>query len=161
MEKILVALDFSEVTVDVLERGSRLARALPAKLWLVNVGSPEVGDPGAGRRRRRDRERVTLQLSDEHRRTQQAAQKLRRSGLDVTALCRHGAPVKTILHEAEELGADLIILGSHGRSALYRSLLGSVSEGVLRRAPCPVMIVPAEGERGMSWPRSSAAFGRP
>ena len=43
----------------------------------------------------------------------------------------------------ERLEADLIMMGSHGHSAIYRLLVGSVTEGVMRKAPCPIMIVPS------------------
>ncbi len=42
---------------------------------------------------------------------------------------------------AEEIGADVIVVGSHGRGAIERLLLGSVSEQVVRHAPCPVLVV--------------------
>ena len=94
------------------------------------------------------RDQVASELRDECRRAQQLAEKLRRSGLDVTALCPQGATVKTILREAEKLDVDLIVMGSHGHGAVYRTLLGSVSKGVLHKATCPVVIVPAEQESG-------------
>ena len=148
MDKILVPLDFSEVTLDVLEHASLLARSLPAKLWLIHVGRPEPDFVGYGSGPQTVRDQVASKLREEHCRTKQVAEKLRRSGLDVTALCPQGATVKTILHEAEKLDVDQIVLGSHGRGALYRALLGSVSRGVLRQATCPVMIIPAKGKSG-------------
>src|SRR5438067_7414950 len=47
----------------------------------------------------------------------------------------------TICHVAEELGADVIVVGSHGRTGLERLFLGSVREDVVRHAPCPVLVV--------------------
>ncbi len=51
--------------------------------------------------------------------------------------------VETILQEVDKLDADLIVIGSHGRGAVLRALLGSTSEGVLHRTRVPVLIVPA------------------
>ena len=144
MENILVPLDFSEATLEVLDHASLLARSLSAKLWLIHVAASEPDFIGYGTGPQTVRDQVASELRDEHRRTQQVAEKLRRSGLAATALCPQGATVKTILYEAEKLKVDLIVMGSHGRGAIYRALLGSVSEGVLRKATCPVMIVPAE-----------------
>jgi len=141
---ILVPLDFSEVTVELLDYASMLARSLQAKLWLIHVGSPEPDFIGYEKSSGHFRDQFAEELREEHLRTQQVAEKLRRSGLDATALCPQGATVEVILREAEKLNADLIVLGSHGRGAIYRALLGSVSEGVLRKSPCPVMIVPGE-----------------
>jgi nucleotide-binding universal stress UspA family protein len=143
VENILVALDFSEVTVEVIKHASQLGRALSAKLWLVHAGEPEPAFIGYESGPQTVRDAVAGDLREDHRRTQQVAEKLRRSGLEATALCPQGSTVETILREAEKLHADLIVMGSHGRGAVYRALLGSVSEGVLRKAACPVLIVPA------------------
>ena len=143
---ILVPLDFSEVTLEVIDQASLLARSLDAKLWLIHVATPEPEFIGYETGPQTVRDRVALELRQEHRSTQQVAEKLRRSGLDVTALCPQGATVRTILQEAEKLDADLIVMGSHGRGALHRALLGSVSEGVLHKATCPVMIIPVKRE---------------
>jgi nucleotide-binding universal stress UspA family protein len=51
-------------------------------------------------------------------------------------------PPAEILHQADALGADLLVVGSHGRTGFERLLLGSVTEKVLRKATCPVMVVP-------------------
>lgn len=59
--------------------------------------------------------------------------------VDVTVL--DGAPVDSIVENARETGADLIIIGSHGRSGISRLVLGSVAEGVIRNAAMPVMVV--------------------
>lgn len=52
-----------------------------------------------------------------------------------------GAPVDTITDYAHSSGADLVIIGSHGRTGLSRLFLGSVAEGVIRNASAPVMVV--------------------
>jgi nucleotide-binding universal stress UspA family protein len=54
---------------------------------------------------------------------------------------RLGHAAAEILRAAEEVGADLIVMGTHGRTGLRRLLTGSVAEAVLRRARCPVLIV--------------------
>ena len=49
--------------------------------------------------------------------------------------------MREILHTAREIDADLIVLGTHGRTGVGRLLMGSVAEAVLRKAPCPVLTV--------------------
>ncbi len=141
MDNILIPLDFSETTLEVLDRASLLARSFSAKLWLIHVAPPEPDFVGYGAGPQTVRDQVASELRDEHRRTQQVAEKLRRSGLAATALCPQGATVKTILHEAEKLEVDLIVMGSRGHGKLRGLLLGSQSQKVLQHAPCPVMIV--------------------
>ena len=51
-----------------------------------------------------------------------------------------------ILQQAEEWGAELIVVGTHGRSGLYHFLMGSVAEHVARKSACPVLIVPNKDE---------------
>ncbi len=54
----------------------------------------------------------------------------------------HRPVINSVLDEAEKFGADLIVVGSQSHGFLYRTFIGSVSDGVIRRSPCPVMIVP-------------------
>jgi nucleotide-binding universal stress UspA family protein len=53
-----------------------------------------------------------------------------------------GQPVEAIVARARQLRADLIVMGTHQRRGLSRLLMGSVAEGVVRRAPCPVILAP-------------------
>jgi nucleotide-binding universal stress UspA family protein len=57
----------------------------------------------------------------------------------------HGNPYMEIVRLAEEEGVDLIVLGTHGRTGLKHFLIGSVAEKVLRKAPCPVLVVREKG----------------
>jgi len=54
-----------------------------------------------------------------------------------------GTPYKRIIEKAQEIAADLIVMPTHGRTGLVHMLIGSVTERVLRRAPCPVLAIPA------------------
>jgi nucleotide-binding universal stress UspA family protein len=65
----------------------------------------------------------------------------RRDGIAVEISVRPGVAHAEIVAAARDMGADLIVIGTHGRSGLDRMLLGSVAERVLRLAPCPVLAV--------------------
>lgn len=65
----------------------------------------------------------------------------REAGITVETSVRTGHPDREIVKAAEELGADLIVIGSHGRTGVEHALLGSVAEKVLRKAQCPVLTV--------------------
>jgi nucleotide-binding universal stress UspA family protein len=56
-----------------------------------------------------------------------------------------GRPDNEIVARAAATGADLIVMGTHGRSGLAHALLGSIAERVVQHAPCPVLIVPRRG----------------
>jgi nucleotide-binding universal stress UspA family protein len=70
----------------------------------------------------------------------QAAKALRSAGFTVTTALDEGDTKTVIVGAAHKWPADLVVLGSHGRKGLTRFLLGSVSEGVARHAPCSVLI---------------------
>lgn len=61
--------------------------------------------------------------------------------LHVVRTLRNGSPILQIVEFAKEIGCDLIVMGTHGRSGLEHLLLGSVAENVVRRAPCSVLTV--------------------
>jgi len=61
---------------------------------------------------------------------------------DVRVQVAHGGPVDAILARAHEIDPDYLVMGTAGRTGMRRALLGSVAEGVLRKAPCPVVVVP-------------------
>lgn len=72
------------------------------------------------------------------------ADELRTEGLEVETVAREGYPPEVICQQAEELKADLIAMGTHGRSGLAHLLLGSTAERVVQKAPCPVMTIRCE-----------------
>lgn len=74
------------------------------------------------------------------------AQPLQREGLSIETVSRDGDPAHVIAEEAERRGADLIAMGTHGRSGLRHLLLGSTAERVVEHAPCPVMTIRAPRE---------------
>lgn len=145
MRSILVPIDFSTVTDSVVDQATRMATAFSSKVCLLHVAAPApafVGwEPGPDVVRH---QRAT-DLRDEHRKLQEMAETLRKRGVETQALLVQGPTVETILERAGKVEADLIVMGSHGHGALYRALLGSISEGVIRAATCPVLIVPSSG----------------
>lgn len=143
MRNILVAVDFSPVSEKLIEQVVAIARSQGGRLWLVHVAAPDPDFAGYDAGPQEVRDTVATELRDEHRQLQSRATRLRDEGIEATALLVQGPTVNTLLREAEKLGADMIALGSHGRGFASRALLGSVSEGVLRRADVPVLIVPA------------------
>jgi nucleotide-binding universal stress UspA family protein len=68
-------------------------------------------------------------------------------GLKIHQVVDAGQPFGSIVDCAEKEGVDLIIMSSHGRTGLSRMLIGSVTDKILRGAPCPVLVVPAKTEK--------------
>jgi nucleotide-binding universal stress UspA family protein len=147
MRSILVPVDLSEATPALVAWSAALAERLGCRLWLLHVAAPDPAFVGytAGPESVRAQRAATLRK--EHRALQEHADALRERGIDACALLVQRPTVEGILAEAASLGADLIVMGSHGRGAVARALVGSASQGVLRGARCPVTIVPCHRER--------------
>src|SRR5262245_49982213 len=127
MKNILAAVDFSAISEAVIAHATALAQAFGGALWLLHVAAPEPDFVGYEPGPESVRQSVAAGLHEEHRRLQEQSEALRQRGLDCTALLVQGSTPETIVREAERLGADIIVLGSHGHGAIRRALLGSVS----------------------------------
>ena len=140
--KILVCVDLSDSTEEILKSIERLCKPLNAKIWLLHNAMPEPDtiefkvDPIEAR------ESLAKKFHHQHRQIQELAERFRKSRVDANALLVHGKTVDVILKEASDLDIDLIVVGSHGHGAMYQLLLGSVSEGVLHRSSKPVLVIP-------------------
>jgi len=125
-----------------VEKVEEMNKEYPAKVWILHNAEPEPDfvefkvDPLAAR------ETLAKKFHSEHRQIQEIANRLRKAGLDATALLVHGATVETILKEASDLDVDMIVVGTHGRGAMYQLLVGSVSEGILKKSRYPVLVIP-------------------
>lgn len=159
MKKILVAVDFSKCTGQVVAQVGKLAKNLDAKVWVIHVTSdqlqaasypyplgydfpagfisPPIGDIEMAR------ELCAAEYKREHAALLNLSEKLRQSGVQAQAVLLKGDAAGLILEQAENLDIDIIVMGSHGHGLLRKVLLGSVTEAVLRDALCNVLIVPA------------------
>ena len=144
MKNILVPVDFSPVTMTVLKQAENVSRCMGGKIWLIHVAAPDPDFIGLSIGPQHVRDWRAEQLHEEHRGIQKMALELEERGVDVTPILVQGPSIETILNETEKLNIDMIIMGSHGHGALYSVLVGSVCEGILHRAKCPVMIIPAD-----------------
>ncbi|HEX3268184.1 MAG TPA: universal stress protein [Gaiellaceae bacterium] len=70
-----------------------------------------------------------------------AVDEARAAGVEATSELHEGIPVEEICAAAEKVGAGMIVIGAHGRGLVKRLVLGSVSNGVVHKAPCPVLVV--------------------
>jgi len=140
--KLLAALDFSTATPAVLREARTWATRLNAKLWLSHVAEPDPDFIGYKAGPDTVRDAMARKFHREHREIEAAAQELREADVDTTALLLQGATAETILQEADRLGVDAILMGTHARGALREFLLGSVSKQVLHQSKRPVLLVP-------------------
>ena len=140
--KLLVAVDLSDSTQIVVKKAEKIAKCISAKVWIIHNAEPAPDALEFRANPKAAREALAKKFHSEHQQIQKIAKRLRKKGLNTTALLVHGPTVETILKEASELDVDMIVVGSHGRSAMYRLFVGSVSKGILHESTCPVLVVP-------------------
>lgn len=145
MKTLLVCVDFSDGTDRLLAQAARLAWTFDERIVLLHVAQPEpefVGfEPGPDT----VRQQMAAQFHRERQRIQAEGEDLREEGLSVETLCVQGPTAATILDHIERLGADMVLLGTHGHGALHHLLAGSVCQAVIQKATCPVLLVPSRG----------------
>lgn len=148
MSTILAFIDFSDVTEPVARTAGRLSRQDGGKLYLIHVASPEADFDGTQIRDDTSRPTLAAEMRQAHRRLQAMETGLRSQGTDATSLLVRGTsvrgdPSEKVLEEVARLRPDLIVVGSHGHTALYNLVVGTVTQALIRHAPCPVVVVPS------------------
>jgi len=137
-QTILVATDFSSGSDLALDQAIQVAKGNGARVALVHVIEPAIEFPVGAAYSDIDGgyyASVDLALSAR-------AAKIEKAGLRCTTKILEGSVTSELTRWAGELGASMIILGTHGRTGLSHVLLGSVAEKVVRHATCPVLTVP-------------------
>jgi nucleotide-binding universal stress UspA family protein len=132
---ILYPTDFSEPSGFAFPVACALARDYNARLLMLHVVPPPIvvyaggvmtADPGP----------TVPEMENQLREMAAGASHVR-----VDCQVMEGDPVDMILRAAKEIHSDVIVMGTHGRTALSRLVMGSVAEAVLRKAPCPVLTI--------------------
>ena len=138
LDRLLVPIDGSDCSLDALEYAAIVARLAKSSIDVLHVLEPVSYGLDftfeSAEQRAETRERLTKQVD-------QLCSALSASGLTVKGHVVGGLPVDAILRHAETLFSDAIVMGTHGRRGLSHALAGSVTEGVLRRAQCPILTV--------------------
>lgn len=151
-QRILIAVEDSKYSEKAVRYGYHLAQALGCQVALVHVIDPPTTsaygavDPIMGVN--------PVYIPEINEVQEQASEDLLKrlssmwtgTGDGVTTISKLGQPRQEIINAASEWQADLIVLGTHGRTGFDHFISGSVSEGVARHAICPVVIVPYKDE---------------
>lgn len=143
MKTILTPVDFSNITPAVLDEASALARAMNGRVVLLAVVQPPVVVTEYAVAMDNIAEITAASEKNAAQQLARLEEKLRGDSVSVDCVQVIGAPVANILDQAEKHDADYIVMGSHGHTAFYELLVGSTTHGVLKRAKCPVVIVPS------------------
>ena len=145
MKTIVALLDFSDLSSNVLKQVQTLALAFKSHVTVLHgippkpiIGDFTIASPERSEAPKPEEVRADLL------RLEKLTGPLRASGVDVALKQFHDATVDHVVEEALKLSSDLIVVGSHHHNAFYNLLVGSVTELLLRRAKCPVLVVSAE-----------------
>ncbi|HEX8789731.1 MAG TPA: universal stress protein [Polyangiaceae bacterium] len=139
IERILVPHDFSETADAALAMALDLAARLRARVIILHAyEAPTYVFP--------ESVVATADLVGQIRGAAEEAlaglkERVEKPGLQVETMLCQGVAWSEIGRAAKEIGADLVVMGTHGRRGLSRALIGSVAEKVVRTAPCPVLTV--------------------
>lgn len=140
---ILVPIDFSPGSERALDHACDLAAKLGASIHLINAIGGALPELSVALTTAMV-ETMVHARHDEL--TKLAAARKPAANID-KLIVKDGDPRDAILEAIAETGAGLVVMGSHGRRGVSRWVLGSVAEDVVRRAPCPVLVVPGARDR--------------
>lgn len=143
---ILVPVDFSTCSLLVTRQAASLASRLGAKVLVLHVAELPSGISTGSKVQDHGQQRPVEEVlrADADARLVPFAAEARAQGVEVEVQVALGPIVPSILSVTEAVQADLMVIGTHGRTGLARAMLGSVAEEVARRAHIPVMLVRRE-----------------
>lgn len=144
MEKILVAVDLSDLSTVAVDYAASFAGAFKSHIHILHVEAPipayignEIVPPVIPVENEEELVQIQRDLSA-------ITEYLHQRGLKADYELAKGPIIETIIEKAKSYKADLVIMGAHNHGFLYRAFIGSVSTGVIRHSPCPVMIIPGK-----------------
>lgn len=146
MKTIIAAVDFSNATTGVVELAIGLAKSFGAKLELFHAVEPEPGYSAYGFTPDEFPAMTVFQLEAKRRAIAKLEELLATVQVELPSATSHlveGSPLHTLLDYVKDGGADFIVIGSHGHGVIASLLLGSVAEGMVRKATVPTLVVPA------------------
>jgi nucleotide-binding universal stress UspA family protein len=145
--RLLVAVDFSHCADRALDHALAIARAFDAELVLLHAlyFPPDLAHPDLAEAARALEVRARDAAA---RRLEKARQKAEAAGVKAETRLASAPPVDAIQSAAAEVGADLVVMGTHGWGVPGHLALGSTAERALRSAPCPVLVVRATDTEG-------------
>lgn len=152
MTRILAAVDLSTDSLGVVDLAADYAKRLGAELTIIHVTgeggeselpvvppAPEVGIVAAAHP---DRKEIAAEIREAHREVQALGERARAAGVSTDALLIQGMASEKIAQQAEKLKPEFLIMAAHESSFLRDLLFGSVSEQLIGKVECPVMLVP-------------------
>jgi nucleotide-binding universal stress UspA family protein len=147
MKTIVTALDFSDASESVLAAAISIAKSQQACLHIVHVMEPEPSYTAYGMTPEEFPAIQVFQQESQKRaeaKLNQAVTTAKEQLSDVRAELMVGSALHSIIDYVHKTAADLVVLGTHGHGAVAALLIGSVAEGLVRKAVCPTLVIPCK-----------------
>ncbi|MCK4705627.1 MAG: universal stress protein [Gammaproteobacteria bacterium] len=144
MKNILMAIkdyETTTITSPIVEKTIAIASNCASKVQIIHIVPPSQQSP-YNVDRKLFRHELAIELRHEHDCLQHLAKSMRKVNIDAKALLLQGSTIKTILQESERLAVDLVVLGHHKHSSLYKVLMNDTDESLLAKCSCPIMFIP-------------------
>lgn len=141
--KLLVITDLQENADAFLAEAREWAVRLADEAWIVHVEDPDPAFVGYDAGPQEVRDSVANEIRRHHDRLEEEADRWGELGLETVALTIQGPVVDTLLEEAARLGVDAIVMGAPTHGRWHDLLLGNVADSLIRKARCPVLVIPA------------------
>lgn len=146
MKTILTPVDFSSATRGVIAVALDLARSTDGRVVLLHAVQHPVITTDYGLTAEMLQQTIEANEAAARRQLAHLEKSLADQGVSVSSELASGFAAGNIIEQAEKVDAAYIVLGSHGHTAFYDLLVGSTTHAVLKKAPCPVVVVPPKGE---------------
>jgi universal stress protein A len=147
VETILCSTDFSAGSLRAISAATDIAIRLSAELWLMHVLPILPALPSEPAFAFEAHAYGLLLQDDAQKQLDEMARELKQKGIQSRVLVAHGDAAGEIVRVAEEQKVDLIVIATFGKTGWRRFAFGSVTEKVVRLAPCPVLTVRGSEER--------------
>ena len=144
MKNILVAVDFEDETQMLVDKALELAQKLGSKIWLLHIAPSSPDYVGYSMGPQYIRDNVAVGLRNEHKLIQKYADQLKAKNVEAEGLLVQGATSETILKESTKLNIDLVVIGHHKHSSLYKIFVDDVDSEIISNSKVPVLIIPME-----------------
>lgn len=145
MNSIILPIDFSDKTNELIEGAVKFAKQVNGKIYLIHVAPTDIGFAMGDMGYQYFPEVEANEIRQELMQLNTMSQEIASQGIECNHILKQGIAKDIILEYAKDVNADFIVMGSHGRSGFYDVFIGSLTKGLTKSSPIPVVVIPIHG----------------
>ncbi|WP_326984942.1 universal stress protein [Chryseobacterium sp. MYb264] len=142
MVNIILPVDFGDKTEQLVEGAVQFAKQVNGKIFLIHVAPSDIGFAIGDMGFQYFPEVEENEIREELVQLNKIEQKILAHDIDCEHMLKQGIAKDIILEYTQEKNADFIVMGSHGRSEIYDVFIGSLTKGITKNSPVPVVVLP-------------------